>query len=72
VPSAEPDNDDGNASGPRNGTFHIYASASGSAATIAAIEAVVRISRASKTPYTILDWREPPRAEFPPREGGQG
>jgi hypothetical protein len=22
----------------------------------------VRISRASKTPYTIMDWREPPRA----------
>ena len=35
---------DGNsAGGPRNGTFHIYASASGSAGTVAAIEAVVRI-----------------------------
>jgi len=72
VPAAEPDNDDGNASGPRNGTFHIYSSASGSGATVAAIEAVVRISRASKTPFTVVDWREPPRVEFPPREGGQG
>ncbi|MHC4408315.1 MAG: type II secretion system minor pseudopilin [Planctomycetota bacterium] len=72
VPTAELEDDDGNASGPRNGTFHIYASASGTGATVAAIEAVVRISRASKTPFTIVDWREPPRAEFPPREGVQG
>jgi general secretion pathway protein K len=70
VPAVEPD--DSNAGGPRNGTFHIYASASGSAATVAAIEAVVRISRASKTPFTIVDWREPPRVEFPPREGVEG
>ena len=72
VPTAEPVDDDGKASGPRNGTFHIYSSASGTGATVAVIEAVVRISRASKTPYTIVDWREPPRVEFPPREGGQG
>ena len=72
VPTADSVDDDGNASGPRNGTFHIYASASGSGATVAAIEAVVRISRASKTPFSIVDWREPPRAEFPPRQGGQG
>jgi general secretion pathway protein K len=71
VPAAEPE-DDGNSSGPRNGTFHIYASASGSASAVAAIEAVVRISRASKTPFTIVDWREPPRVEFPPREGVEG
>ena len=70
VPAA--DSDDAAADGPRNGTFHIYASASGSAATIAAIEAVVRISRASKTPFTIVDWREPPRVEFPPRQGVEG
>jgi general secretion pathway protein K len=70
VPAAEPDDDA--AGGPRNGTFHIYASASGSAATVAAIEAVVRISRASKAPFTIVDWREPPRVEFPPREGVEG
>ena len=70
VPAADSDND--RAGGPRNGTFHIYASASGSASTIAAIEAVVRISRASKMPFTIVDWREPPRAEFPPRQGVEG
>ena len=69
VPAAEPE-EDGRGSGPRNGTFHVYASASGSAATVAAIEAVVRISRASKSPFTIVDWREPPRVEFPPRKGG--
>jgi general secretion pathway protein K len=68
VPAA----DDDRAAGPRNGTFHIYASASGSTATVAAIEAVVRISRASKAPFTIVDWREPPRVEFPPREGVEG
>jgi general secretion pathway protein K len=71
VPAAEPDADS-RAHGPRNGTFHIYASASGSAATIAAIEAVVRISRMSKAPFTIVDWREPPRVEFPPRQGAEG
>jgi hypothetical protein len=70
VPAAEPDDD--RADGPRNGTFHIYASASGSAATVSAIEAVVRISRTSKAPFTIVDWREPPRVEFPPREGVEG
>jgi general secretion pathway protein K len=72
VPMAEADVRDSNASGPRNGVYHIYASASGSAATVAAIEAVVRISRASRTPFTIMDWREPPRVEFPPREGVEG
>lgn len=70
VPVAEPDDD--RAGGARNGTFHIYASASGSAATVAAIEAVVRISRASKRPFSIVDWREPPRAQFPPRAGVEG
>ena len=72
VPTADSVDDDGKASGPRNGTFHIYSSASGTGTTVAAIEAVVRISRASKTPFTFVDWREPPRVEFPPREGGQG
>jgi len=70
VPAAETDDD--RAGGPRNGTFHIYASASGSSGTVAAIEAVVRISRTSKAPFTIVDWREPPRVEFPPREGVEG
>ena len=63
---------DREASGPRNGTYHIYASASGSASTVAAIEAVVRISRTSKSPFTIVDWREPPRVQFPPRGGTEG
>jgi general secretion pathway protein K len=71
VPAAEP-GEDGRGGGPRNGTFHVYSSASGSANTVAAIEAVVRISRASRTPFTIMDWREPPRVEFPPREGVEG
>ena len=70
VPAAEADDD--RAGGPRNGTFHIYASAAASAATVAAIEAVVRISRTSTTPFTVVDWREPPRVEFPPREGVEG
>jgi general secretion pathway protein K len=69
VPAVSPGERDGN---PRNGTFHIYASASGSANTVAAIEAVVRISRTPQTPFTIVDWREPPRVEFPPRQGDQG
>jgi general secretion pathway protein K len=72
VPAVEPDGADAGSSGPRNGTFHVYASASGSAGTVAAIEAVVRISRASKVPFTIMDWHEPPRAEFPLREGVEG
>ncbi|MDH3750240.1 MAG: general secretion pathway protein GspK [Gammaproteobacteria bacterium] len=58
--------------GARNGTYHIYSSAAGGSGTIASIEAVVNISRSSKYPFTVLDWREPPRAEFPPRAGAQG
>lgn len=72
VPTADSENEDGRKSGPRNGTFHIYASASGTSGTVAAIEAVIEISRASQSPYSVLEWREPPRVEFPPREGGQG
>jgi general secretion pathway protein K len=71
VPTIAPE-DDGNAGGARSGTFHVYASASGSSGMVAAIEAVIELSRTSKTPFTIVDWREPPRVEFPPREGGQG
>ena len=63
---------DNNTRGPRNGTFHVYASAAASSGAIAAIEAVVEIGRVSRSPFTIVDWREPPRAEFPPREGDQG
>jgi len=58
-------------SGPRNGTYHIYASATGGAGAVAAIEAVVNISAATQRPFAILDWREPPRPEFPPRAGDQ-
>ena len=72
IPTTEPDDADRNTNGPRNGTYHIYASATGSASTVAAIEAVVRISRSSKSPFTIVDWREPPRVEFPPRAGVEG
>lgn len=72
IPAIDADDPGDGPGGARNGTFHIYASASGSAGAVAAIEAVVRISRASKTPFTILDWREPPRAEFPPRAGVDG
>jgi general secretion pathway protein K len=72
VSTAGTEDADREASGPRNGTYHIYASASGSASTVAAIEAVVRISRTSKSPFTIVDWREPPRVEFPPRGGAEG
>lgn len=67
-----PGNETAPARAASDGTFHIYASASGNAAATGAIEAVVRISRSSKTPFTVLDWREPPRAEFPPREGVEG
>jgi len=72
IPAVAPEGADSEAGTPRNGTFHIYASASGSSGAIAAIEAVVSIARTSKTPFTIVDWREPPRAEFPPREGVEG
>jgi general secretion pathway protein K len=72
LPADAQDTSGNNARGARNGTFHVYASAAGSSGAIAAIEAVVKIGRTSKSPYSILDWREPPRAEFPPREGEQG
>lgn len=58
--------------GARNGTYHIYAGVTGRAGAVAAIEAVVSISGASENPFTVLDWREPPRPEFPPRGGNQG
>ena len=72
VPAVAPGDDKSKKSGPRNGTFHIYASASGTSGTVAAIEAVVEISRASASAFTVLDWREPPRVEFPPMEGAEG
>jgi general secretion pathway protein K len=54
----------------RNGTYHIYASATGSG-SIASIEAVVRISRSSQRPFTILEWREPSRQVLPPVPGDE-
>jgi general secretion pathway protein K len=55
----------------RSGTFHIYASAAKSGA-IASIEAVVEISRSTKRPFTILEWREPSRSLLPPVPGDEG
>jgi general secretion pathway protein K len=53
-----------------NGTFHIYASAAGSG-VVASIEAVVSVSRSSKRPFTILEWREPSRQYLPPVPGDE-
>ena len=72
VQPATPNGAERKTGGARNGTYHIYSSAAGGSGTIAAIEAVVTISRSSKFPFTVLDWREPPRAEFPPRAGDPG
>jgi general secretion pathway protein K len=72
VQPATTDGAEQKARGARNGTYHIYSSAAGGSGTIASIEAVVNISRSSELPFTVLDWREPPRAEFPPRAGAQG
>ena len=69
VQPVTPDGADRKSRGARNGTYHIYSSAAGGSGTIAALEAVVTISRSSKLPFTVLDWREPPRVEFPPRQG---
>lgn len=72
MPPVASDNSNGNSGVPGNGTYHVYASAAGSSGAVAAIEAVVEIGRATRSPFRIVDWREPPRAEFPPREGDQG
>ncbi len=69
VQPVTPDGADRKSRGARNGTYHIYSSAAGGSGIIAALEAVVTISRSSKLPFTVLDWREPPRVEFPPRQG---
>lgn len=52
----------------RNGTFHVYARATGSGNVAASVEAVVSISAASEQPYSILYWREPARLQFPLRD----
>lgn len=49
----------------RNGTYHIYASATGNSHVSASVEAVVNISMAAEQPYSILSWREPARFRFP-------
>lgn len=50
--------------GVRSGTYHIYASVSGAAGSVASVEAVVRIAAATDRPFTILEWREPSRASL--------
>jgi len=57
---------------PGNGTYHIYASVGAGVGTVASVEAVVYISRSSKQPYTILEWRDPPRHELPPLPAAEG
>jgi general secretion pathway protein K len=72
VPTAGSGSSANGANSPKDGTFHIYASAVGTTGVIASIEAVVKVSRTAKTPFTVIDWREPPRAAFPPPEGEHG
>jgi general secretion pathway protein K len=55
---------DASVGGARSGTYHIYASASGAADSIASVEAVVRIAREKDKPFTILEWREPSRTNL--------
>ena len=69
APSAEPTGNNAPVTA-RNGTYHIYASAGGTVA-IASLEAVVSISRSSKRPFTILEWREPSRQVLPPVPGDE-
>ena len=56
----------------RSGTYHIYATASAAANSIASVEAVVRISPAKDRPFEILEWREPSRANLLQAGGGSG
>ena len=52
----------------RNGTYHIYASATGLGNVSASVEAVVNISAAAEQPYSVLYWREPARIQFPVKD----
>ena len=52
--------------GVRSGTYHIYASATGAAGSMASIEAVIRLSTTQDVPFTVLEWREPSRVSFMP------
>jgi general secretion pathway protein K len=47
----------------RNGTYHIYASATGNGKVTASVEAVVRIASTAEQAYSVLYWREP--GQFP-------
>jgi len=49
----------------RNGTYHIYAGATGNGGVFSSVEAVVNISAAAESPFAILYWREPARFQFP-------
>ena len=51
------------ASTARNGTYHIYASATGNGKVTASVEAVVRIAPTAEQAYSVLYWREP--GQFP-------
>jgi len=53
------------ASTARNGTYHIYASATGNGKVTASVEAVVRIAPTAEQAYSILYWREPGLFQFP-------
>jgi general secretion pathway protein K len=48
----------------RNGTYHVYASATGNGNVSASVEAVVNIAAAAEQPYIVLYWREPARFTF--------
>jgi general secretion pathway protein K len=63
-PDAIQDETNSSVGGVRSGTYHIYASVSGAAGSVASVEAVVRISAAKDRPFTILEWREPSRANL--------
>jgi general secretion pathway protein K len=58
----------GSSTGPgvRGGAFQVYASAAGSSAIRASLEVVISISSSGAEPFSILEWREPPRTPFPP------
>jgi general secretion pathway protein K len=45
----------------RNGTYHVYASATGNGNVSASVEAVVNIAAAAEQPYAVIYWREPAR-----------
>ncbi len=56
------------ASAPRNGTYHIYASATGNGKVTVSVEAVIRIAPTAEHAYSILYWREPGQFQFSVQE----